>query len=72
MCLLVVEPTVHKLSVSKSKIINSVKCRKYFDNYLSMGVTQDGDETSACPVCVLCNEVLPNNSVVPSKLKTSF
>ena len=37
-----------------------------------MGFTQDGDETCACSVCVLCNEVLQNNSVVSSKFKKSF
>jgi hypothetical protein len=37
-----------------------------------MGFTQDGAETSACPVCALCNEVLQNNSVVLFKLKHHF
>jgi hypothetical protein len=37
-----------------------------------MGFTQDGDETSTCPVCALCNEVLENNSVVPFMLKHHF
>jgi hypothetical protein len=37
-----------------------------------MGFTQDGDETSPCPVCILCNEVLQNSSVVPSKLNHYF
>jgi hypothetical protein len=34
-----------------------------------MGFTQDGDETSPRPVCILCNEVLQNNTMAPSKLK---
>jgi hypothetical protein len=44
--------------VLKAKNTNSAKRRKYFDSYLSMGFTQDGDETSPRPVCILCNEVL--------------
>jgi hypothetical protein len=37
------------------KYINSAKRRKYFDNYLSMGFTQESDKTSPLPVCVSCN-----------------
>jgi hypothetical protein len=52
-----------ELNVSKAKNIKSVKRRKYFNSYLSMGFTQDGDETSPRPVCILCNEVLQNSSM---------
>jgi hypothetical protein len=55
--------------VSKATNINSVKRRKYFDSYLSMGFAQDGDETSPR---ILRNEVLQNSSMVPSKLKHHF
>jgi hypothetical protein len=58
--------------VSKAKNINSAKIRKYFDSYLPMGFTQDGDETSPRPVRILCNEVLQNSSMAPSKLKRHF
>jgi hypothetical protein len=61
-----------KCNVSKAKNINSAKRRKYSDNYLSMGFTQDGDETSPRPVCILCNEVMQNSSMAPSKLKRNF
>jgi hypothetical protein len=37
-----------------------------------MGFTEDGDKTSPRPVCVLCNEVLQNSSMAPSKLKRNF
>jgi hypothetical protein len=60
--------TQTECNVSKEKDINSAKRRKYFDSYLSMGFTEDGDETSPCTVCILCNEVLQNSSVAPSKL----
>jgi hypothetical protein len=49
--------------MSKAENINSAKRRKYFDSYLCMGFTQDGDETSPRPVCILCNEVLQNSSM---------
>jgi hypothetical protein len=58
--------------VSKAKAINSAKRRKYFDSYLSVDVAQDGDRTSPHPVCILCNEILQNNSVAPSKLEHHF
>jgi hypothetical protein len=38
--------TQTEYNVSKTKIIKSANRRKYFDSYLSMGVTQDGDGTS--------------------------
>jgi hypothetical protein len=59
-------------NVSKAKHVNCAKRRKYLDSYLSMGFTQDGDETSPRPVCILCNEVLRNSSMAPSKLKRYF
>jgi hypothetical protein len=58
--------------VLKVTNINSAKRRKYFDSYLSLGFTQDGDETSPRPVSILCNEVLQNSSMAPSKLKRHF
>jgi hypothetical protein len=56
-------------NVLKATNINSVKRRKYFDSYLSVGFTQDSGETSPR---ILCNEVLQNSSMVPSKLKHHF
>jgi hypothetical protein len=58
--------------MSKAKDINSANRRKYFDSYLSMGFTQDGDEPSPRPVCILCNALLQNSSRAPSKLKRHF
>jgi hypothetical protein len=37
-----------------------------------MGFTHEGGEISPRPACVLCNEVLQNNSMVPSKLRRHF
>jgi hypothetical protein len=59
-------------NVSNAKNINSSKRRKYFDSSLSISFTQDSDETSPRPACILCNEVLKNNSTAPSKLKHHF
>jgi hypothetical protein len=56
----------------KQKNINSAKRRKYFDSYLSMGFTEDCDETSPRPVCILYKKVLQNSSTAPSKLKRNF
>lgn len=37
-----------------------------------MSFNEDGDETSPCPVRVLCNKVLQNSSMAPFNLKCHF
>jgi hypothetical protein len=37
-----------------------------------MSFTQNGDKTSPRAVCILCNEVMQNISMAPSKLKRHF
>jgi hypothetical protein len=45
----------------------SSKKRKYSDSYFSLGFTYTGDESAPDVLCVLCNEVLPNSSVLPAR-----
>jgi hypothetical protein len=39
---------------------------KYSDSYFSLGFTYTGVETVPDALCVLCNEVLPNSSMLPA------
>jgi hypothetical protein len=64
--------TQTECNVLKTVTINNVKIRKYFDNYLSVGFTQDGHGNSPRRVCVLCNEVLEITSVALSNLHHHF
>lgn len=61
-----------KCNVSKAKAVNGAKRRKYFDNYLSVDVAQDGDRTSPHPGCIICNEIVQNNCMVPFELIHHF
>ena len=42
-------------NVPKQKSINSAKRRKYFNTYLSVGFTEDDNETYPYPVYISCN-----------------
>jgi hypothetical protein len=46
--------------------VSSTK-RKYSDSYFSLGFTYTGDESAPDVLCVLCNEVLPNSSMLPAR-----
>ncbi|KAL4720550.1 hypothetical protein ACJJTC_001805 [Scirpophaga incertulas] len=48
----------------KPKIVN----RKYDESYVSYGFTYCGDESCPTPKCLVCGDILGNNSMVPSKL----
>jgi hypothetical protein len=41
--------------------------RKYSDSSFSLGFTCTGDETAPDGLCVLCNKVLPNSSMLPAR-----
>lgn len=45
------------------------KKRIYFDSYLAYGFSWNKDEGNPRPVCVVCGEILSNESMAPSKLK---
>ena len=36
---------------------------------MAFGFTNDGDEEAPDAVCLLCNEMLANSSLVPAKLR---
>lgn len=44
----------------------SSKKRKYSDSYIAFGFTWIGDAESPNPQCVICGEILANNSLKPS------
>jgi hypothetical protein len=53
---------------SADKVPSLIKSRKYFPSYLQMGfsvLNKDGEDR---PQCVLCGEVLSDESMKPSKL----
>lgn len=46
--------------------------RIYNENYLKMGIHWVGDEDCPLPFCVICEEKLSNESMVPNKLERHF
>ena len=61
-------------SNKKTRTSNSVPrkiVRHYNEDYLNFGFTCS-DEAIPRPVCVICEEKLANESMVPSKLKRHF
>lgn len=61
-CLLVVKHTVHKPSKRCKKCLKRAKRRNPTDAFLSMGFTQDVDDTSPCVLHVLCKTFLQYRS----------
>ncbi|XP_056645804.1 zinc finger BED domain-containing protein 5-like [Diorhabda sublineata] len=57
------EPCTSSIA-KKRKIVN----RKYSEDYIRYGFYWCGDEAAPKPLCVICNEQLTNDSMVPSKL----
>jgi hypothetical protein len=55
-------------SISSLGPAGSSTKQKYNGYYLSLGFTYTGDETASDALCVLCNKVLPNSSMLPAKL----
>ncbi|GBL84036.1 Zinc finger BED domain-containing protein 5 [Araneus ventricosus] len=46
----------------------STKRRKYDTSYVSFGFTSTGNEEAPDAFCLLCNKILPNSSLAPTKL----
>ncbi|GFS88216.1 hypothetical protein TNCV_3149781 [Trichonephila clavipes] len=47
----------------------SKKIRKYNDEFIKYGITICVVDDEECPICVICNEKLANESMKPAKLK---
>ena len=48
---------------------NKAKRRKYDENYINLGFTWTGSTDIPRPQCVICKEVLANDSLRPAKLR---
>ena len=63
-------------ATSSSKMTQNIqlkrKNRKYCDEYLSCGFICRGSEDEQKPHCVLCSEILSNESMKPAKLCLHF
>ncbi|XP_050548084.1 zinc finger BED domain-containing protein 5-like, partial [Daktulosphaira vitifoliae] len=55
-----------------SKSTVGTKVRKYNTEYLQLGFTFAGTEDEPKPQCVICLEILSNESMKPSKLRRHF
>ncbi|XP_050528105.1 zinc finger BED domain-containing protein 5-like [Daktulosphaira vitifoliae] len=55
-----------------SKSTVGTKVRKYNTEYLQLGFTFAGTEDEPKPQCVICLEILSNESIKPSKLRRHF
>ncbi|GLV33255.1 hypothetical protein CBL_08423 [Carabus blaptoides fortunei] len=59
-------------SLSPCSVKTSVKIRKFNESYLSLGFTSTGSEKVPDAMCLLCNKILVNSSLVPTKLRRHF
>ena len=48
------------------------KCRLFKEDYMKLGFTFSGDERNPCPECLVCGDVLANESMVPNTLNRHF
>ncbi|XP_025207725.1 zinc finger BED domain-containing protein 5-like, partial [Melanaphis sacchari] len=67
----------HSSSDSNRRNVNSkstvgTKVRKYNTEYLQLGFTFAGTEDEPKPQCIICLEILSNESMKPSKLRRHF
>ena len=61
---------IRKSQATDAPVAKKPKLRKYDESYLQFGFTVTGT-TEQRPQCVLCAEVLANDSMKPCKLKIS-
>ena len=59
---------LHRHPVSAVLALQKVVQNASSDSYLSLGFMHTRDEIALHVLCVLCNKVLPNSSVLPAKL----
>ncbi|GBM95832.1 Zinc finger BED domain-containing protein 5 [Araneus ventricosus] len=62
------QPHLPTLPSSNFGQVVSTKRRKYDTSYLSFGFTSTGNEEAPDAVCLLCNKILANSSLAPTKL----
>ena len=48
------------------------KCRLFKEDYMKLGFTFSGDERNPCTECLVCGDVLANESMVPNTLNRHF
>ncbi|XP_078503253.1 zinc finger BED domain-containing protein 5-like [Lissotriton helveticus] len=63
------ERSVSVCKKCKGKISNP---RSYNKDYMKLGFTFSGNENHPCPQCLVCGEILENESMSPNKLKQHF
>ncbi|GBM63551.1 Zinc finger BED domain-containing protein 5 [Araneus ventricosus] len=62
------QPHLPTLPSSNFGQVVSTKRRQYDTSYLSFGFTSTGNEEVPDAVCLLCNKILANSSLAPTKL----
>ncbi|GBM84907.1 hypothetical protein AVEN_23708-1 [Araneus ventricosus] len=62
------QPHLPTLPSSNFGQVVSTKRRKYDATYLLFGCTSTGNEEAPDAVCLLCNKILANSSLAPTKL----
>lgn len=58
--------------LAKKCVGKSSKPRLYSEEYMKLGFTFSGDKINPRPQCLVCGDVLANESMVPNKLKRHF
>ena len=73
-----VEETTQKSTVGRPALVGK-KCtgkiskpRLYKKDYMKLGFTFSGNENNPCPQCLVCGDILANESMVPNKLQRHF
>ncbi|KAM4808386.1 zinc finger BED domain-containing protein 5-like [Rhinophrynus dorsalis] len=75
---LAIEETTQESTVERSVLARKKgkgkmsKPRLYNKEYMKLGFTYSGNENNPCPQCLVCGEILANESMVPNKLKRHF
>ncbi|XP_053545292.1 zinc finger BED domain-containing protein 5-like [Bombina bombina] len=70
-----IEETTQESTVERSVVVpkkskgKMFKPRLYNKDYMKLGFTFSGNENNPCPKCIVCGEILANESMVPNKLK---
>jgi hypothetical protein len=63
------QPYASPPSIGSSRSVESSTKRKYSDSYFSLGFTNTGEGIAREAICVSCNEVQSDSSMLPAKLR---